>query len=340
MIKNRSRILFVFLILLLTVSCRQAPLSTPDPALSMPNVSSDSTGESILTTPPAVRKFRVGISLQDESPFVMRVSEKLQSIVKEQAPDVELVIYNGETNPLMQVAHVESFISAGFDLILMDPISFEECKPAVLIANEADIPIITFITQVSNQADCLSFVGSSHIESGILQAEMVVDALGGNGRVVILEGVMGISAQKERYEGYMKVFDEYPGITIVAIQTAAWQRAEAEAIVANWIDSGKEFDVVVSENDNMAMGAIAAIEKAGLENEIDVFGVDGDPDALQAVKDGRLAGTIYQDAVKQAETLYECIRSLKSSKEIKDSYLIPFEPVTPENAEDFLSRYK
>ncbi|MEI8200612.1 MAG: substrate-binding domain-containing protein [Eubacteriales bacterium] len=331
-------VLFVWLVLL-AASCKSMDLIVSKSNAPDDSNSTESTGQAELPSTSAAHKFRVGISLQDESPFVMRVSYELQRIIKDKAPDVELVIYNGETNPLMQTAHVESFISAGFDLILLDPISYEECKPAVMIANEANIPIITFITLVSNQADCLSFVGSSHLESGIIEAEMVAQSLNGKGQIVILEGVMGISAQKERFDGYNNVFDKYPGITVVAIQTAAWQRSEAEAIVENWIDSGKKFDVVVSENDNMAMGAVAAIEKAGLTGEISVFGIDGDPDALQAVKDGRLAGTVYQDAVKQAQTLFECIQKLKLSEKIESSYLIPFESVTPGNVDDFLSRY-
>lgn len=338
---KRTRLLLFLLVfvLLWTSSCKPTDLIVSQSIASTDRNSTESTVQAQVTSSSAGHKFRVGISLQDESPFVMRVSYELQRIIKENAPDVELKIYNGETNPQMQTAHVESFISAGFDLILLDPISYEECKPAVMIANEANIPIITFITLVSNQADCLSFVGSSHIESGIIEAEMVVQFLKGNGQIVILEGVMGISAQKERFDGYNSVFDKYPGISIVAVQTAAWQRSEAEAIVENWIDSGKEFDVVVSENDNMAMGAIAAIENAGLADEIAVFGIDGDPDALQAVKDGRLAGTVYQDAVKQAETLFECIQKVKLSESIESSYLIPFEAVTPENVDDFLTRY-
>lgn len=337
--KNALIALLSLLVLLLAASCKPSDQSELVPPKQRPQASSNAE-KTAIETPTATRKFRVGISLQDESPFVIRVSQRLESIVKEQSDDIELVIYNGKINPLMQIAHVESFISGGFDLVLLDPISFEECAPAVTIAKEAGIPIITFVTGISNQVDCLSFVGSSHIESGILEAQMVADYLNGNGRIVILEGVIGIEAQKARYVGYKQVFEKYPKINIVAIQTAAWQRAEAKAIVENWIESGKEFNVVVSENDNMAMGAIEAIEQAGLSEKVAIFGIDGDADALQAVKDGRMKGTVYHDADQQAKTLFKCITDLKASKTIKSSYFIPFEIVTQENVDYYMALYK
>jgi ABC-type sugar transport system substrate-binding protein len=182
-------------------------------------------------------------------------------------------------------------------------------------------------------------VGSDHYESGLIEANMVAEYLNGSGKVVILEGVMGISAQTGRYKGYMDAFEEYPEIEIVAIQTAAWQRDEAYAIVENWIRNGKDFSVVLSENDNMAMGAIEAIEELGKQEEIAVFGIDGDMDALLAVKEGRLAGTVFHNAKKIAQTLYKCILKLRKYDTVEPIYLIPFEKVTSENVEKYILDY-
>lgn len=284
--------------------------------------------------------YRVGVSLQDDSPFVLRVGEKLAELVEAGEADIELVVYNGMANPNAQIAHVESFISSGFDVIILNPISYDECAMAVIIAQNAGVPLITTIAQTYNPTGYMSFVGSDHYESGVIQAEMVADYLKGKGKVVVLEGVMGISAQIERHKGYIDVFKYYPNIEIVAIQTAAWQRDEAYAIVENWIRNGKDFSVVLSENDNMAMGALQAIEKHGKQGRYAVFGIDGDHDALLAVRDGRLMGTVFHNAEKIAETLYESILTLKTYKTIEKSYMIPFEPVTQENVDQYLYRYE
>ncbi len=283
--------------------------------------------------------FRVGLSLQDDSPFVMRVGSKLQKMIEDGDEEIELVVYNGMADANAQIAHVESFSSSGFDVIILDPISYENCALAVTIAKNAGIPLITTIAQTYNPSGYISYVGSDHYESGVIEANMVADYLNGHGKLVILEGVMGISAQEERYEGYMDVFRYYPNIEIVAVQTAAWQRDEAYAIVENWIRSNKEFSIVLSENDNMAMGAIEAIEEFGKQDEIAVFGIDGDMDALLAVKDGRLEGTVFHNAQEIAQTLYNCVLTLKIYETVDSTYLIPFEPVTKENADKYISEY-
>ena len=283
--------------------------------------------------------FRVGLSLQDDSPFVMRVGSKLKQLIEDGDKDIELVIYNGMADANAQIAHVESFISSGFDVVILDPISYEDCALAVTIAKNAGIPLITTIAQTYNPSGYISYVGSDHYESGVIEANMVADYLKGSGKVVILEGVMGISPQEGRYAGYMDVFKSYPNIEIIAVQTAAWQRDEAYAIVENWIRNGKEFSVVLSENDNMAMGAIAAIEEFGKQDEIAVFGIDGDIDALTAVKDGRLQGTVFHNAQEIAQTLYKCLLTLKTYETVEAEYIIPFVPVTKENADKYISEY-
>ncbi len=281
--------------------------------------------------------FRVGLSLQDDSPFVMRVGNRLKQLIKNGDSEIELVIYNGMANANAQIAHVESFISSGFDVIILNPISYEDCALAVTIARNAGIPLITTIAQTYNPTGYISYVGSDHYESGVIEANMVADYIRGSGKVVILEGVMGISAQEGRYEGYIDVFKSYPNIEIVAIQTAAWQRDEAYAIVENWIRNGKDFSVVLSENDNMAMGAIEAIEDLGKQDEIAVFGIDGDIDALRAVRDGRMKGTVYHNALKIAQTLYDCILTLKTFETVDPSYMIPFDRVTQDNVDEYIS---
>ncbi len=283
--------------------------------------------------------FHVGLSLQDDSPFVMRVGSKLQQLIENGDDNIELVVYNGMANANAQVAHVESFVSSGFDAIILDPISYEDCALAVTIAQNAGIPLITTITETYNPTGYVSFVGSDHYESGVIEANMVANYLHGCGKVVILEGVMGISAQTGRYNGYMDVLKEYPDIEIVAVQTAAWQRDEAYAIVENWIRNDKDFSVVLSENDNMAMGAIEAIEELGMQDEIAVFGIDGDMDALLAVKEGRLKGTVFHNAQEIAQTLYKCILKIKTYDTVEPIYLIPFEPVSQENADEYIAEY-
>lgn len=282
------------------------------------------------------KTYKVGVSLQDYSPFVLNVCERLVRLVEEDDQGIELIIFNANGDPNTQVAHIESFVSSGIDLIVLNPISYEKCAMAVKIAEEAGLPLITTISKTVNTEEYGIYVGSDHYESGVIQANMVADYLNGAGNIVVLEGFMGISAQKERYRGYLDVFSKYPDIHIVAMQTAAWNRNEAYAIVENWIRNDKDFSVIVAENDNMAMGALQAVEELGVSGRYAIFGIDGDRDALEAVRDGKLEGTVFHNAERISQTLYNCILSLKSSEKIETAYLIPFEKVTRENIDDYL----
>lgn len=282
-------------------------------------------------------KITIGISMQGlEAPYVARVKDYIEIALEEIGPDVEAIILDGQENAEKQVSHVENFTSRKMDAIILNPISFDGCVPAVETAVKAETPIITLITLVSNQELCDSFVGSDHFESGVIEAQMMADKLNGRGNIVILEGVMGIDSQIKRMEGYKYVLSKYPNIKIVAQQTASWRRSEAYAIVQNWIENDKDFDAVLSENDNMALGAVMAIEEAGKSGEIMVFGIDGDSDALQAVADGRLEGTVFQDAEAQARQAVYCAISLAKRQTIYKEYVIPFKAVTKENVYEYL----
>jgi inositol transport system substrate-binding protein len=285
--------------------------------------------------PRAGNVIKVGVSMQGlEAPYVAAVQQHLENSVKNS--EVEAVFLDAQSNVEKQISQIEQFIAWKVDVIILNPISYTGCAPAVDAANKAGIPIVALITRVANQDKANSFVGSDHKDSGIIEAEMVAKEIGGKGNIVVIEGVMGIDAQIQRMEGYKEVLAKYPDIKIVAQQAANWQRSEAFAITENWIKSGKKFDVVLSQNDNMALGALRAVEQANLVSKIKVFGIDGDKDALEAVKAGRLAGTVFQDAKRQAERAVECAIKLTKGEPIEKYYVIPFKAVTEENADKFL----
>lgn len=284
----------------------------------------------------AKKKIKIGVTMQGlDSPYVVTTKKYVDEAIKALGDQVEATVLDGQSNAEKQVSQAENFIAQKVDAIIMNPISFDGCAPAVTAASKAGIPLVTLITLV-NSDKVSSHSGSDHKESGIIEAEAVAKYLNGKGNVVVLEGVMGIDAQIKRLEGYKEVFAKYPGIKIVAQNTAAWQRDKALSLVENWLQSGKQFDVVLAENDNMAMGALKAVEDHKLLDKIKVFGIDGDNDALQAVKDGRLQATVFQDAKGQAYQAVEAAMKLARKEPVEKQYIIPFKLVTKENINDFL----
>lgn len=278
----------------------------------------------------------IGATMQGlNAPYVVSVKKHLEAYAATM-PNVKLIVVDGQTDPNKQVSQIENFIAQKVNGIILNPISFDGCAPAVVAAQKAGIPIVTLIVRVNNQDKATSFVGSDHKDSGIMEAELMVEDIKGKGNIVVIEGEMGIDAQIQRMLGYEEVLKNHPDITIVAKQAAYWDRDKALKLTENWLQSGKQFDVVLSQNDNMAMGALKAIEDAGLSGKVLVYGIDGDTDALEAVRDGRLKATVYQDAKGQAEQSIDSVLAAIAGKPVDKAYVIPFQKVTKANVAEFL----
>ena len=111
-------------------------------------------------------------------------------------------------------------------------------------------------------------------------------------------------AQRLRTEAFHEVIAKYPDMKIVAEQTAEWNRAKGMALMESWLESDKDIDVVACENDEMAIGALMAIEEAGKLGKITVGGIDATPDALDYLKSGKLAVTVFQNGTGQGQSCY------------------------------------
>jgi len=154
---------------------------------------------------------------------------------------------------------------------------------------------------------------------------------------VMMHGFMGQAAQLKRDQGAREVLARYPGLKLLAHQTAEWDRAKAVNLMENWIQShGAKIQAVFAQNDEMGMGAVIALEQAKLKDKVMVASVDAIADALQAVKAGRLDATVFQDARGQGGGAVEiAVKIVKRQPYAKELY-IPFQLVTRENVAQFL----
>lgn len=215
---------------------------------------------------------------------------------------VELTVFDGRYDASVQFGQFETMVSQGFDGIIFVPIDIEAGAAAVDVAVAAGVPVVGSNTRV-NSDQLTSYVGSDDVLAGRLQAEGVIELMGGAGNVVILEGPLGQSAQIERREGNLQAIEAAEGVNILEMQTANWSRAEALSRMENWLVAhGGEINGVIGQNDEMALGAIQALQARGMNpTDMPLSGIDGISDALLAVQDGTLNFSLLQDARGQAE---------------------------------------
>ncbi|WP_372424739.1 substrate-binding domain-containing protein [Salinarimonas chemoclinalis] len=270
---------------------------------------------------------------------------------------VDLTIFDGRYDALVQQEQFETMITQGFDAIIFVPIDIEAGATAVQAAADAGIPVIGSNTRVNSDL-LTAYVGSDDVQSGYMEAKIVLDAIGCEGNVVIIEGPIGQSAQIQRLEGNEKALAECPNVTVLQQQTANWSRAEAQTLMENWITAHPgEIDGVIGQNDEMALGAIEAIKAAGLAvDDFAIAGIDGVTDALMAVKRDEMS-SILQDARAQAQgaldlaiqaateedhapmsDIWEQYPDMAWAGGTEAEYNVPWTPVTMENVDALLER--
>jgi len=277
----------------------------------------------------------VGVSYQNlQNEFVINIQDAIRAEAKKL--DVDLIEVDAQGKAENQISQTEDFIDRGVDAIILDPYDREGSAHAVDLAVQAHKPIVVVNATVSNVDKANAFVGSEDTEAGRIAAQRIMDVLHGKGDIAVIHGPNGHSAEVQRSEGIQQELAKYPDAKIVVEQTANWDRAQALDLMENWLASGRRIDAVIAQNDEMALGACKAIETAGKGREIPVIGVDAIPDAVKAVADGRMAGTVFQDAKKQGSMAVDLAVKLVQGQTVKHDNYILFQLVTKENAANFL----
>ena len=284
---------------------------------------------------PAAEVYTIGVLMKDTSDqFVKNIADAIQARADE-LPEVELLMQDAGGDISKQLAQCETMVTQGVDAIILNAQDSEGLGAAVDLCNEAGIPIIECNTLTTND-NYDTYVGSNDVDAGEIQGNYINDLLGGEGNICIMYGPIGQSPQIYRKEGYDNTILTSEGITVLADQTANWKRDEALALAENWILNYPELDAILCQNDDMAMGALQAVEAAGKLDQISVSGIDAIPDALQAVKDGKLSCTVFQDSKGQGAQSVDVALAWAKGEEQPKEVMIPFQLVTSDKVDDFM----
>lgn len=282
-------------------------------------------------------KYVIGVSMSDFTQFLKNVSDAIERKA-ETMDNVEVVVFNAQNDIARQLNDVDSLITQQVDAIILNPLDREGLGGSVDLIKEAGIPLVEVNTYTENDAYDV-YVGSQEEDAGRIQADFIVRTLGEEGKIVVLHGVMGHSGQIGRFQGLKEgLLDKYPGWELIAEQTGNWKRDEGLRITEDWLQRFPDIDVIASQNDEMAMGALQAVEAEGKLDDILVLGVDATPDAIAAVKEGKLAVTVFQDSQGQGEGALEVAVGLLEGKTYDKQFIIPYVEVNPENADEFAKK--
>ena len=217
---------------------------------------------------------------------------------------VELITYDASNDAAKQAINIEQLIQRGVDAIITLPVDAKRLIPALEMASRKGIPVVTFSRTVLG-APHLLFVGSDDVEAGRLACRFLADRLNKVGKVVVLEGSVGATSAMNRSLGFYDEIKKYPAMKIVFKKNGAYLYEQGYNVMKEALASVTSFDAIYSQNDDMILGAIEAMEHAGIPSEkILTIGTDAIPKALIAIREGRLDATI-QHPISQAEIALE-----------------------------------
>lgn len=268
---------------------------------------------------------------------------------------VKTTVFDGEYSHIRQDDQFNTIIAQKFDAAIFIPIDSTAGGATVKKSVEGGVPVVGSNGPVTSDL-IISYIGSDDVQAGYLVGKAVIEAMGGKGTVVELEGPIGQTGPMQRGEGMAKALAEHPEVMLLESKTANWSRNEAMDLMQNWLVAYRgKIDGIFGQNDEMALGAIAACKAAGIEPLIPAAGIDGISDAVRAVDRNEMLISVRQDAFTQSQGAMDiALRHLIGSdfKPMSDCwklypempwndgtdilYSVPWTIVTPKNAKDFL----
>jgi ribose transport system substrate-binding protein len=238
----------------------------------------------------------IGVTVYDMSSFISAGKQGVESVAKANGATVLWNSAHMDVNA--QISQLQQFTNQKVDAIVIAAVNSATLAPQVAAAKAAGIPVVITNLTVNPEAQksAVSYVGPDDVKAGEQEAQHLIDAIHGQGGVVVLQGPLGQSGEIDRTKGIRNILAKNPGVKLLAIQPANWKRTEAYSVAQDFLSRyGDQIKGVISENDDMAIGTIQALREKGLEGKIPVTGVDGIKDGMRAVRDGNQLETNLQD---------------------------------------------
>jgi len=267
----------------------------------------------------------LGLSLSTlNNPFFVTLKEGAEAKAAELG--VKLIIVDSQDDSSKEATNIEDLIQKGVDALLINPTDADAIVPSIKKANAAGIPVFT-IDRGASGGDVVSHIASDNVAGGKMAAEYMVELLGGKGNVVELEGIAGTSAARDRGKGFNEVISANSGLSVVARQTANFNRAEGLSVFENILQAQSDISAVFAHNDEMILGAVQAAEAAGRTGII-FIGFDAVDDAVNAVKSGKLAATVAQQPSEIGSLGVDAAVKSLSGGSVESSIPVPLALVT------------
>lgn len=267
----------------------------------------------------------VGFSVSTlNNPFFVTLTDGAEAKAKEEG--VELIVVDAGDAAAKQASDIEDLLSKNISVLIVNPVDSDAVAPAVEDAIAKGVKVIA-VDRGVNGVDIDCSIASDNVSGAKMATEYLVSLIGEGAKVAELEGVPGASATIDRGEGFHQVADEQ--LDVVSKQTANFNRSEGMTVMENMLQANADIQGVFAHNDEMALGALEAING----QEIVVVGFDATDDALAAIKEGKMAATVAQQPELMGATAVETAVKLLAGETVEASIPVEVTLKTADNVE-------
>ena len=274
-----------------------------------------------------------------DNPFWNSMIEGAQQTAKDLGFEIKGLAPIKPNNVEEQIRMIEDAITAKMDAIIVVPADSKGIIPGIEKANRAGIPVFTSNTRAFG-GKFVCFSGAPNEESAYLVAKTFLEALGGKGNVIVLEGIQGAQTAIDRKAGVDRALKEFPNVKLLVSQTAKFSRVDGMRVMENLLQQFPKVDAVIACNDEMALGAIEAIDGAKQMKDIRVAGFDANNDALKSITEGRLMVTGAQRPDAQAYWSVLAAYMYLEGYPVPTDLYVPCPVVDKSNVGEYLKRIK
>jgi len=336
----------VILAVMLTGGCprkpqptSQAPLPAQPKAAQTPAATAPEAG----TMPdfPGLapsKKYKIALIMKTMSnPFFQAMDRGAKGEARKLGVDLSSLAASKETSDLEQAGIVENEVAKAVDAICIAPADSKSLVPALLKANQANVPVINIDNRIDRLAaqqaglKLVTFIGPDNEAGAEKAARYLAEKLGGQGKVAMLEGIRGVDNAEARKHGFEKAMTAFSGITVVDSQSARWELEQGETVFANMLTAHPDITGLFCANDMMALGALRAIDAAKLKGKILVASYDNLKAAQDKIKAGDLLCTIEQHPDLMGAWGVRCAVALLEGETIPPEIAVPTDLITKEN---------
>ncbi|OAB37063.1 D-ribose ABC transporter substrate-binding protein [Paenibacillus macquariensis subsp. defensor] len=304
---KKVNLILISMLLVLMTGCSLEP-----PEWAKPNKSGD------------LNNIKIGLSISTlNNPFFVSLKDGVVAEAKKQG--MEVIVIDAQNDSAKQSNDVEDLMQQGVNALLINPTDSSAISTAVQTANSLGIPVIA-LDRSADKGKVEALVASDNVKGGTLAAEYIVEQLGKDAKVIELEGVPGASATRERGKGFHDIADAQ--LKVIAKQSADFDRTKGLTVMENLLQGNPGVQAVFAHNDEMALGAIEAIQSSG--KRIAVIGFDGNIDALNSIKAGKLTATVAQQPELIGQLSVQAAKDVLQGKTVEKSIPAPLKLVVKE----------